>query len=146
MTPDRFHKFMSGFNPLPHVLDLHELQPSATFHVTDFQRLCRRCGYHLVSSTGRRVGSVAIMIQTSLCPSLPGMKEHVHGHLISVDLPVHPYHLIGFFTFACHYGPHDEWTRATCIPHPYQKVRQGVLVSGEYQCHHPCLGCIYCDR
>ena len=101
VTPDRFHQFMTGFNPLPQVLNLQEFRPSATSHVTDFQRLCRRWGYHLVSSTGRGVGAVAIMIHTSLCPSLPIMKEYVHGHLISVDLPVHPDPLIGLVTFAC---------------------------------------------
>ena len=41
------------------------------------------------------------MIHTSLCPSLPDMKEYVHGHLISVDLPVHPDLLIRLVTFAC---------------------------------------------
>ena len=40
--PECFHHFMTGFNPLPHVLKLQGLQPSATSHVTDFQRLCRR--------------------------------------------------------------------------------------------------------
>ena len=69
VTPDSFHQFMTGFNPLPHVLNLQEFRPSATSHVTDFQRLCRRWGYHLVSSTGRGLGRVTIMIHTSLCLS-----------------------------------------------------------------------------
>ena len=51
VTPDRFHQFMTGFNPLPHVLNLQEFRPSAASQVTDFQRLCRRWGYHRVSST-----------------------------------------------------------------------------------------------
>ena len=132
VTPDRFHQFMTGFNPVPHVLNLQEFRPSATSHVTDFQRLCRRWGYHLVSSTGRGVGGVAIMIHTSLCPSLPVMKEYVHGHLISVDPPAHPDPLIGLVTFACYYGPHHKRTRAACIPHLHQILRRGPLLSGDY--------------
>ena len=131
VTPDCFHQFMTGFNPLSHVLSLQAFRPSATSHVTDFQRLCRRWGYHLVSSTGRGVGGVAIVIHPSLCASLSVMKEYVHGHLILVDLPVNPDPLIGLVTFACYYGPHDKRTRATCIPHLHQIIRRGALVSGD---------------
>ena len=56
VTPDCFHQFMTRFHPLPHVFNLQELRPSASSHVTDFQRLCRRWDYHLVSATGRGVG------------------------------------------------------------------------------------------
>ena len=56
VTPGGFNRFMTRFKPLPHVLNLEEFRPSATSHVTDFQRLCRRWGYNLVSSTGRGVG------------------------------------------------------------------------------------------
>ena len=56
VTPDRFHQFMTGLNPLPHVLNLQEFRPSATSQVTDFERLCRRWGYHLLSSKGRGFG------------------------------------------------------------------------------------------
>ena len=72
------------------------------------------------------------MIHTSLCRSLPVMKKYVHGHLISVDLPVHPDPLIGLVTFACYYGPHHKSTRAACIPHLHQMIRRAALVSGDY--------------
>ena len=85
-----------------------------------------------MSSTGRGVGGVAIMIHTSLCPSLPNMKEYVHGHLMSVALPIRPDPLIGLLRFAGYYGPHDKRIRATCIPHLHQRSRQGALVSGDY--------------
>ena len=78
------------------------------------------------------MGAVAIMIQTSLCPFPLVMKENVHGHLISLDLPVHPDPLIGLLTFPCYYGPHDKRTRATCIPHVHQRIRRGALVSDDY--------------
>ena len=109
------------FSPLPHVLNLQEFRPSATSHVSDLQRLCRRWGNHLMLSTGRGVWGVAIMIHTSLCPSLPAMKEYVHGHLISVDLPVHPDPLIGLVTFACYYDPHHKCTHAypNALQHAY---------------------------
>ena len=58
VTPDHFHQFMTGFNPPLHVLNLQVFGPSATSHVTDFQRLCRRWCYHLASSTGRGIGGL----------------------------------------------------------------------------------------
>ena len=91
-----------------------------------------RWGYHLVLSTGKGVGGVAIIVHTSLCPSPPDMQEYVHGHLISVDLPIHPDPLIGLITLACYYGPHDKRTRATCIPHLYNIIKRGALILGDY--------------
>ena len=73
-----------------------------------------------------------MMIQMSLCPSLPVMKEYVHGHLFLVDFPVHPDALIGLVTFACYYGPHHKRTGATCTPHLHKMIRRGALVSGDY--------------
>ena len=132
ITPNRLCHLLSGFPTSPHVLCLQEFKPTASHHITHYQRVALHWKYHLLHSSPSTKNGVAILVHISISPKLPPLRVHLPGILISTLLHLHPDPTTPPVRIASFYGPHTVKDKRPCEAVIDTLLRESCIILGDY--------------